>query len=63
MKPKYLLSFALLLTGTVIFTYATTRTWTTQYVLERAGQHVNLDRRYQVLVRMGRRTPRFFGRV
>ena len=40
MKPKYAVAFALVLLGTNIFTYATTRYWTTSHILPKAHENV-----------------------
>ena len=40
-KVKYIIAAGLLVAGTAVFTYATTRTWTTELVLTRAGQRVS----------------------
>ncbi len=39
---RYYLSVAFLLIGTVVFTYAATRTWTTRHVLTKAGDQVSM---------------------
>jgi hypothetical protein len=39
-KTKYLIALSLVLVGTNLFTFATSRYWTTKHVLTRAREHV-----------------------
>jgi hypothetical protein len=39
MRSKYFTALALIFLGTNLFTYATTRYWTTNHVLTRASEH------------------------
>ena len=39
-RMKYLVSVAFIVSGAVIFTYASTRAWTTRLVLTNASEHV-----------------------
>lgn len=41
MKTKYLIALILVLVGTNLFTFATTRYWTTKHVLTRAQERMN----------------------